>query len=146
MTGSPHPRNKPRCRRRPAILETASQFVLFALVGCAAAVGHYGVLILLAEWAAVPPVPASAAGFIVGAAVSYALNYRFVFRSGKSHAPTLAKFLTVATIGLGLNSAIMAALTTGLEFHYLLAQIAATASVMVWSYAGNRCWTFAAKA
>src|SRR5688572_35980 len=94
------------------------QFTLFALVGCAAAVGHYGVLILLSEWAGVSPVLASGAGFVVGAAISYALNYQFVFRSGKDHAPTLAKFLTVATVGLALNSAIMALLASGLGLHY----------------------------
>ena len=128
------------------MMETARQFMLFALVGCAAAVGHYGVLILLAGLAGLPPVPASAVGFVVGAAISYALNYQFVFESGKDHGPTLVKFLTVATVGLGLNSAIMAALTAGLQFHYLPAQVAATISVMGWSYIGNRCWTFAVEA
>lgn len=92
------------------------------------------------------PVPASGAGFILGAAISYALNYRYVFRSDQSHAPTAFKFLTVATLGLCLNSAIMALLTAGAGLHYLLAQMSATVTVMVWSYAGNRCWTFAAGA
>jgi putative flippase GtrA len=119
------------------------QFIHFALVGCAAAVGHYGVLIILSEWAGVSPVPASGAGFVIGAAISYALNYQFVFRSDKDHAPTVAKFLTVAIIGLALNSAIMAILTGGAGLHYLPAQITATIMVMLWSYLGNRFWTFA---
>jgi putative flippase GtrA len=119
------------------------QFIQFALVGCAAAVGHYSALIMLSEWAAVSPVPASGTGFVIGAAISYALNYRFVFRSDKDHAPTAAKFLTVAVIGLALNSAIMALLTGVAELHYLPAQVTATILVMVWSYLGNRCWTFA---
>jgi putative flippase GtrA len=84
------------------------QFIQFALVGCAAAVGHYGALIILSEWAGVSPVPASGTGFVIGAAISYALNYQFVFRSDKDHAPTAAKFLTVAIIGLSINSVIMA--------------------------------------
>ena len=82
--------------------------------------------------------PASGAGFVIGAAISYALNYQFVFRSDKDHAPTVAKFLTVAIIGLALNSAIMAILTGGAGLHYLPAQITATIMVMVWSYLGNR--------
>jgi putative flippase GtrA len=146
MTGSSNPQTTARYQPGLAIRETAHQFALFALVGCAAAVGHYGVLIVLAEWFALPAVPASAAGFVVGAIISYALNYQFVFQSEKNHATTLARFLTIATIGLGLNSALMAALTAGLQFHYLMAQVAATASVMIWSYVGNRCWTFATKA
>jgi putative flippase GtrA len=146
MTSSSNPQTTACYRPSPPIRETAHQFALFALVGCAAAVGHYGVLILLTEWAVLPAVPASAAGFIVGAIISYALNYQFVFQSEKNHATTLVKFLTIATIGLGLNSAVMAALTAGFQFHYLLAQVAATASVMIWSYVGNRRWTFAVKA
>jgi putative flippase GtrA len=119
------------------------QFIEFALVGCVAAVGHYGVLILLSERAGVSPVPASGAGFTVGAAISYLLNYQLVFRSDKDHMPTSAKFLTVALLGLVLNSVIMALLTEGVDLHYLPAQITATILVMVWSYFGNRGWTFA---
>jgi putative flippase GtrA len=120
------------------------QFALFALVGCAAAVGHYGTLAALAELAGVGPVPASAAGFVVGAAISYALNYRYVFRSGGEHLPTAARFLTVAVVGLGLNSLVMALLTHRAGLHYLPAQVAATLTVMLWSYGANRVWTFAA--
>ena len=124
-------------------LRSIPQFVQFALVGCIAAVGHYGMLIALSEWFGVSPVPASGAGFIVGAAISYALNYQFVFRSDKDHTPTVAKFLTVALLGLVLNSVIMALLTEGADIHYLPAQITATILVMAWSYLGNRGWTFA---
>lgn len=119
------------------------QFIQFALVGCAAAIGHYGTLIALCEWAGVSPVPASGAGFVVGAAISYVLNYQFVFQSDKGHMPTAAKFLTVAVIGLMLNSLFMALLNGGAGIHYLAAQVAATVLVMVWSYLGNRSWTFA---
>jgi putative flippase GtrA len=72
------------------------------------------------------------------------LNYQFVFRSDKDHMQTAAKFLTVAVLGLVLNSAIMALLAEGAGVHYLPAQIAATVMVMAWSYLGNRGWTFAA--
>ncbi len=119
-----------------------TQFILFAVVGCAAAVGHYGVLILLAELLAVPPVPASAAGYVTGGVISYILNYGHVFRSEQEHLPTAAKFVAVAAVGLCLNSAIMWALTHGLDLHYLLAQVIATGLVMVWSFAANRYWTF----
>jgi len=119
-----------------------TQFILFAIVGCAAAVGHYGVLIALAELLATPPVLASAAGFVVGGIISYLLNYGHVFRSEQDHLPTAAKFVAVAAVGLCLNSAIMWVLAHGLEIHYLLAQVTATGLVMVWSFAANRYWTF----
>jgi len=120
------------------------QFLLFAMVGAAAAVVHYGILIALAEGMAVTPVAASAAGFLAGGIVSYALNYSHVFRSERSHAPTAVKFVAVAAVGLALNSAILWALIHGATLHYLLAQVTATGLVMLWSFAANRYWTFGA--
>ncbi|SMH44193.1 GtrA family protein [Azospirillum agricola] len=122
------------------------QFLLFALVGGVAAVVHYGTLVALAELFRVAPVPASAAGFLVGGVVSYLLNYGHVFRSEQDHGPTAAKFVAVAAVGLGLNSAIMWALVHGVSLHYLLAQVTATGLVMLWSFAANRYWTFSAGA
>jgi Predicted membrane protein len=119
------------------------QFFLFALVGCAAAVGHYGVLIVLSEAFAVAPVPASAAGFAVGGVISYVLNYGHVFRSAQKHLPTAGKFLAVALTGLAFNSAIMWTLAHQAGLHYLPSQVAATVMVMVWSFLANRYWTFA---
>jgi len=119
-----------------------TQFAMFVVVGCAAAVGHYGLLIVLVELFGVPAVPASAAGFVVGGVISYLLNYRFVFRSEGQHLPTAGKFVAVAVAGLGLNSAVMWVLTHWVGLHYLPAQIAATGTVMLWSYGANRFWTF----
>ena len=123
-------------------LEQVRQFAMFVLVGCAAAVGHYGLLVVLVELFAAPAVPASAAGFVVGGIISYLLNYRFVFNSAGQHLPTAGKFLAVASAGLALNSAIMWVLTHWVPLHYLLAQVTATGTVMLWSYGANRFWTF----
>lgn len=120
------------------------QFLLFVVAGCAAAAGHYGVLITLSELFAVDPVPASAAGFAVGAVVSYTLNYLHVFKSAQRHLPTFGRFLAVALTGLGLNSLIVWSLAEAIGVHYLPAQLVATATVMFWSYGANRYWTFAA--
>lgn len=123
-------------------MNIARQFLLFSTAGGFAAIGHYGTLIALSELAGTPPVPASLAGFIVGGAISYVLNYRFTFRSAKQHGEALTKFLTVAAVGFVLNGLVMAALTGGARLHYLAAQIAATAVVLVWTFLCNRYWTF----
>ena len=120
----------------------ARQFLLFSTAGGFAAIGHYGTLIALSELAGTPPLPASLAGFLVGGVISYVLNYRFTFRSTKQHGEALTKFLTVAAVGLVLNGAVMAALTGGARLHYLAAQVAATAVVLVWTFLCNRYWTF----
>jgi putative flippase GtrA len=120
----------------------ARQFLLFSTAGGFAAIGHYGTLIALSELGGTAPVPASLAGFLVGGVISYVLNYRFTFHSTKQHGETLTKFLTVAAVGFVLNGAVMAALTGGGQIHYLAAQIAATAVVLIWTFLCNRYWTF----
>lgn len=119
-----------------------SQFVLFSGVGVIAAVAHYGTLICLVELVALRAVAASALGFTAGALVNYSLNYRITFRSDKAHREAMAKFFTVALVGLGLNTAIMALATEVLALHYLLSQVLATGMVLVWNFTGNRLWTF----
>ncbi|WP_431862343.1 GtrA family protein [Azospirillum sp.] len=123
-------------------LEQIRQFAMFVVVGCAAAAGHYGLLVALVELGHAPAVPASAAGFILGGVISYLLNYHFVFNSAGEHRTTAGKFLAVAVTGLALNSALMWVLTHWAALHYLLAQVTATGTVMLWSYGANRFWTF----
>lgn len=122
------------------------QFVLFVVAGCAAAAGHYSVLIALSELFHVGPVLASAAGFVVGAVISYTLNYLHVFKSDQKHLPTFGRFIAVALAGLAMNSAIVWVGAHGFGLHYLPAQLIATFLVMFWSYTANRFWTFAAAA
>ena len=118
------------------------QFVKFTGVGFVSAIGHYGLLIVLVQIAGVPAVPSSAAGALLGAAINYALNYRFTFRSSKRHRDAALKFAAVAGVGLVLNTVFM---WVGIELigaHYLLSQIVTTGLVLIWSFAGNRYWTF----
>lgn len=122
------------------------QFLAFALVGCAAAAGHYAVLIALSELAHFQPVAASVCGFAVGAVISYALNYTHVFKSDGKHTATFPRFIAVALVGMALNAAVMWTLAHELDLHYLPSQIVATVIVMGWSYSANRFWTFAARA
>jgi len=119
---------------------------MFSLVGVVGTATHYAVLFVLAGPLAVHPVPASAAGFVCGAIVNYALNYRITFSSAKDHSKALPQFLAVATVGLGLNSALMGWLTGRPGFHWFIAQVVATAVVLCWNFAANRLWTFSGNA
>jgi putative flippase GtrA len=106
------------------------------------AIGHYGLLIALVQIGSVPAVPASAAGALLGAWINYAVNYRFTFRSKKRHRETALKFAAIAVVGLVLNTLFMWVGTEVIGAHYLISQIVTTALVLIWSFAGNRCWTF----
>lgn len=118
------------------------QFVKFTGVGFVSALGHYGLLIGLVDFAAVPAVPASAAGALLGAWINYCLNYRYTFASGAPHRDSAPRFAAIAAVGLILNTLLMWLGVDVVGVHYLLAQVATTGLVLIWSFAGNRYWTF----
>lgn len=121
---------------------TFRQFILFSGIGVIGTAGHYLTLIALVELLGIYPGLATTAGFIVGALINYILNYRFTFRSTKRHADALIKFLLVAAVGAVINYAIMQGGLTYTSLHYLLVQLVATGTVLLWNFALNKFWTF----
>jgi len=124
------------------VIALLRQFAKFTGVGFMSAIGHYGLLIALVQLAAVQPVPASAAGALLGAWINYSLNYRYTFRSTRRHRESVLRFGIVAAIGLVLNTLFMWIGVDVIGVHYLLSQIVTTGLVLIWSFAGNRFWTF----
>lgn len=119
-----------------------NQFLRFASVGAVATLVHYSVLIALVELAGAPKTLSTVIGYLCGMMTSYLLNRVFTF----ADAPTsfwrgLAKFALVNTIGLGLNTAIFAALVAA-QLHYILAQAAATLIVLFWNFFAARTFVF----
>lgn len=121
---------------------TIRQFFLFAGIGAVGTLVQYAVLVTLVQLARAEPVISSAAGMVGGAVVNYILNYRYTFKSRKSHGEALGKFMTVAVAGLALNTLVMKLAIETFALHYLLAQVVATGIVLAWNFAGNRLWTF----
>ncbi|MBI4182919.1 MAG: GtrA family protein [Proteobacteria bacterium] len=122
---------------------TLRDFILFGLVGVAAAAFHYGTLLVLCEGFGANPVPASALGFVAGGCVSYLLNYHVTFVSRRRHTLAASLFLLIALVGLALNALLMAILVDGLGVHYLAAQVLTTVVILFWHFLANRRWTFA---
>ena len=118
------------------------KFIHFAAVGGLGTAAHYLVLGALVELAGTPVLAATTAGAVAGAVVNYVLNRRVTFTSDASHAVALPKFLMVATAGAGLNWVMVALLLHGAGIHYVIAQLAATATVLLLTFAGNHLWTF----
>jgi putative flippase GtrA len=121
----------------------ASQFLAFASAGGIGTAAHYLLLLALVMGWAVNPVLASALGFLAGLLVNYLLSHHWVFRSRRRHLETAFKFLVIAGAGLALNTGLMQIAISMAGIHYLLAQVLATAVVLLWNFAGNRFWTFA---
>ncbi len=120
----------------------ARQFLAFALVGAAAAVGHYGTLVLLVELLRVGAVTASLAGFVVGGLISYPLNRSLVFRSRRAHGAAAPSFFAIAAVAFALDGVLMAFLVDRLGLHYLAAQVLTTLALLTWTFTANRLWTF----
>jgi putative flippase GtrA len=116
------------------------QFTLFSAIGLVGTAAHFFLLILLVQGIGVNPVFASIAGFVLGALVNYWLNYHITFQSKTSHYSSLPRYMTVALIGLGLNTFIMAKAVV--LFHYLLSQLLATGLVLIWNFLCSCYWTF----
>ena len=125
-------------RRYPMLV----QFLNFAWVGTVATALQYLVLIVLVQFGDLKPALASSLGYAAGAGINYLLNYYYTFASERRHFQAMLKFLTVAVIGLAVNSLIVAVATEKLRLHYLLAQVIATGVVLMWNFSANRLWTF----
>lgn len=119
------------------------QFAAFFGVGLAAAVAHYGLLILLVEGGGFHPVPATLAGYVAGGLVSYVLNRRHTYQSSRPHREATWRFAVVAFIGFLLTWFLMHAFTVWMGGPYLPAQLITTGVVMLWSFLAHKIWTFA---
>ena len=118
------------------------QFLRYASVGVAAFVVHYATLIGLVETHTLSPDLAALGGFITGGIVSYILNRRFTFDSDHSHAVAGPRFAITAAVGFVLTYLLMHGMTERLGIHYLIAQLITTGIVLIWTFLGNRFWTF----
>ena len=118
-----------------------NQFVRFCLVGSVGTAVHYSALVAIVHFQG-KPILGSAVGFVLGALVNYALNYRYTFQSASRHHETLAKFFTIACAGLLLNTLIMGLLIGFGDVHYFVSQLLATAGVVLWNFTMNLRWTF----
>ena len=119
------------------------QLVAFSGVGLAAAIAHYGLLILLVEGSGMNPVPATLAGYVAGGLISYSLNRKHTYQSIRPHREATWRFAMVAFVGFLLTWFFMHALTVWLEAPYLPAQLVTTGVVMLWSFVAHKAWTFA---
>ena len=122
------------------------QLLAYIFAGGLTAVAHYGVLVGLVEFAHVDPVPATLAGFIIGAVVSYALNRWLTFDATYSHAQATWRFALIAAGGFALTGVLMHLFVARAGLPYLPMQFVTTGIVMVFSFLGHKFFSFADRA
>ncbi|WP_322042750.1 GtrA family protein [Paraburkholderia sp. J67] len=123
----------------------AARFVTYAAIGAVGTLAQYAVLVGAVDLRVAGPVAGSVAGAVVGAVVNYALNYRITFKSNARHTAALPKFAMTAGAGILVNALVMACLTGPVGIHYLIAQLIATAVVLLLTFSVNSVWTFKAR-
>ena len=117
------------------------QILRFAIVGAAGTALHYVVLVLLVTGLDRDPAVGAVLGATCGAAFNYWLNHRFTFRSDRSHAQAVPRFISMAAAGIVLNGMIVKALTLA-GVHYLLSQAIATPIILVLNFFLSKLWIF----
>jgi putative flippase GtrA len=118
------------------------QIAIFAFVGIAAVIVHYGALIGLVELMRWDPVPATLVGYICGGIVSYILNRRHTYESDRPHGEAIWRFAVVAALGFFLTWLLMYLLSERIGLGYLFAQTITTLIVMVWNFVVHKWFTF----
>ena len=120
---------------------TARHFSRYALVGAFATAAHYLVLVGCVEGAGLAAWLASGIGAVVGAQLAYAGNRWFTFAHRGEISASWPRFMAIALLGALLGMAIVA-LGVRLGAHYLVAQLIATLTSLLLTFAINRAWTF----
>ena len=116
-------------------------FFRYGLVGAVATAAHYVLLILCVEEFKWPAYIGSGVGAVMGAQVAFLGNRRFTFAHRGALSPAWVKFQGTALLGALVGMAVVAAaVNTG--WHYLPAQVLATLTSLVLTFAVNRAWTF----
>ncbi|WP_296942727.1 GtrA family protein [uncultured Massilia sp.] len=118
-----------------------TQFAKFAAVGGLGTGLHYLVLVVLVTLLHVAPGRAAFAGAAAGACLVYLLNRRYTFASDADHRRTLPRFVALAVAGALLNG-LLVGLLSGAGLHFLLAQVVATAVVLVINFIVSKTWIF----
>ena len=122
-----------------------NQLFAYGALGLVGTAGHYFILFLLVNLAALPVVLSSSCGFVVGAIVNHELNRRFLFHgTQRSYGGSAVRFFIVAGAGFLVNLSVIYVLAAVFSVYYLLAQVVATGLVFLVTFLINKLWTFQA--
>lgn len=118
------------------------QFARYFISGCLALAVHLAVLALLVELFAIPAIAATAAGFVVGLVVNYAIQHAWVFRVDGEHERFFVRYVLITIVTFILNMVLFWVGHQVIGLWYPVAQIAATGIVFVLNFGINRLYTF----
>lgn len=115
----------------------------FIAVGCTAAAVHFGTVVALVQWAAVAPLLANVAGWLLAFVVSFSGQHLLTF--GDRRAPlaqALPRFFLLSAAGFVVNEAAYAAVLHGTGLRYDVALAIVLVGVAVLTYVASSRWAF----
>ena len=118
-----------------------TRLLRYSLVGAIATTAHYALLVLCVEAGGWPAWLGSGFGAVVGAQVGYVGNRRFTFLYRGDVGASWLKFQSTALFGALLGMLIVGG-GVRIGWHYMVAQVVATLTVLLLTFAINRAWTF----
>ncbi len=128
------------------------QLVKFGIVGASSTVINFAVLNFMLIVLHQGKYASVVAAFLVSVVNGYIWNKRWTFREAQAKAvhTQFVQFLLVNLVGLGLNLLIIRLISGPLETEFRLsmvlatnvAELFATAVVVMWNFTANRLWTF----
>lgn len=123
--------------------KTVVQLAWFIIVGCAAALTHWLVVVTLVQQASWKPLLANVAGWLIAFVVSFAGHYRLTFR----HQPipwqiALRRFFVVSATGFSVNETAYALLLHISHASYSLLLAIILVAIAFLTYLVSRIWAF----
>ncbi|MBX9705378.1 MAG: GtrA family protein [Gammaproteobacteria bacterium] len=123
-------------------LKNFFQLFRFGVVGVAAAIVNYLVVILLVELLHWLPLIANIIGFSLGFQVSY-FGHRFWTFSHKQHTiQSLPKFIFVAILGFSCNESVFALMLHFTALPYTISLIVAILAAATVTFSCSKFWVF----
>jgi putative flippase GtrA len=138
-----------RHRRRSSTLvaRMRGRLAWFVVVGCTAAMVHWGVVVLLVEHAGWRPLLANVIGWLVAFTVSFSGHHRWTFRDhGAPVRRSALRFFLVSAAGFSINEFSYAILLQWSGMRYDLVLAVVLVAVAVLTYLLSRHWAFSRNA
>ncbi len=126
-------------------MKLGEQIARFGVVGVAATLLDWGLLMVLSQLLGIDAVLSAAISYTVSLVFNYLASMRYVFarRADMGRRREFCIFVVLSLIGLGLNELCMWGATLVLGTSALMVTVAkalATAVVMVWNFCSRKRW------
>ena len=120
------------------------KFIKFGIVGFSGVIVDFSITFVCKEYLKIQKYVANGIGFTIAATTNYFLNRIWTFESTNPNVlMEFTRFFVIALIGLGINSAIVWAMSGRLKVNFYVSKLVATVVVTAWNFLINAYYTFA---